>query len=103
MITIDCLKHKLSVIVDNEDTMENQRHCIKNSQPELYSNRIQDCVCNSAHSTVMSTHGGHFGCFSPKDVGCDYSLEGSDQAYMVDMSGHDEKKLTITPTLSETA
>ena len=41
----------------------------------------------------MSEDGVQFGCYTPDDIGCQYSLGGSDQVYRVDTAS--DEKVTI--------
>ena len=86
-VDVDCKRHQMFVEVGKEDIMENQKVCVKNSKPTS-KDRVPDCKCYGDHTTILSAYGGRLGCFSVKEVGCNYSVEGSDQAYLVNMDRH---------------
>lgn len=46
-----------------------------------------ECVCDADHSTVMSKNNETYGCFSVNDMGCNYKLNKSEQAFTIDTDG----------------
>jgi len=100
------LDEPLSVVRGEKDVMLQQMGCVDDSEPDNdLVERLVSCTCLSEKQTVMSKDGEEFGCYTPVDVGCKLSLNGSDQVYPIGNPGQptSEIKVAITPKLAHFA